>query len=545
LDWAEYAARAFEPRPYETDPAAWVRDRLGEHPWSRQVEILESVRDHPFTAVKSCHGVGKSFIASRAASWWLDSHPPGSARVVTTAPTGDQVKAILWSEINGAAVKAEQRGNPFPGRVNQTEWMIGNQLVGLGRKPSDYNQHAFQGIHARYVLVVIDEACGVLQHFWTAALSIATGEHCRVLAIGNPDDPASHFAQVCASPLWHLIKISAFDSPNFSGEAVPQALAEVLVSRSYEQTMAAEYGTGSPIYISKVLAEFPDDAEDGVVRLSKLRACCLPRDTAYTDEQLLPVELGVDVGAGGDEAVIRERRGIVVGREWRTRTRDSEELVDLIVDAINETGATRVKVDSIGVGWGIVGSLRRRRAKKQHDAVIVGVNVGEAAIAPAKYLRLRSQIWWEVGRGLSESLAWDLSQLDEDDRDRLITQLTAPKYTHDAAGRIVVEKKEDTKARIGRSPDNADALLLAFYGGSGQGSAFAAAMKKRAQADGIDVPEVARTWRDLSRERGRRRGERDDQPPAQGQCGQIPAADRGQPRRDAPGRSRAPRPPPG
>jgi hypothetical protein len=470
-----------EAERYQAHPDAWVRERLGEHLWSKQVEILASVRDNPFTAVKSCHGIGKSFVASRAATWWVDCHAPGTAVVVTTAPTGDQVKAILWSEINGAANRAADRGDPLPGQVNALEWKLRGQLVGMGRKPSDYNKHAFQGIHRRFVLVIIDEACGVLQHFWTAALAIATGIHCRVLAIGNPDDPGSHFAQVCASPLWNLIKISVFDSPNFTGERVPRDLAEVLVSRRYEQTMLSEYGAESPVYISKVLAEFPQDAEDGVVRLSKLRRCCLPPDSPRVGGQLLPVELGVDVGAGGDEAVIRERRGMVVGREWRTRTRDSEELVDLIVTAINITGATNVKVDTIGVGWGIVGSLRRRKRDGKHTATIIGVNVAESATAPAKYARLRSQIWWEIGRQLTEDGGWDFSQLEEADRDRLITQLTAPKYAMDASGRIVVEPKDETKKRIGRSPDNADALLLAFYTGAGQGSVWSAYLKERAE----------------------------------------------------------------
>ena len=44
-------------------------------------------------------------------------------------------------------------------------------------------------------------------------------------------------------------------------------------------------------------------------------------------------------------------------------------------------------------------------------------------------------------------------------------QLVAPKYHHDSSGRVVVEKKDETRKRLGRSPDNADALLLAFYRG--------------------------------------------------------------------------------
>ena len=187
-----------EAERYRADPQAWAREKLGEHLWSKQVAIAQSVRDHRRTAVQSCHGVGKSFVASRLTAWWLDIHPPGTARVVTTAPTGDQVAAILWTEINGAFAKAQARGTPFPGRINETDWKLGKQLVAFGRKPSDYNPHAFQGIHAKYVLVIIDEACGVHKQFWTAANSIATGEHCRILAIGNPDDPGSYFAQICA-----------------------------------------------------------------------------------------------------------------------------------------------------------------------------------------------------------------------------------------------------------------------------------------------------------------------------------------------------------
>lgn len=481
---------------YLADPRAWVRERLGEHLWSKQVQIAESVRDHRQTAVRSCHGVGKSFMASRLAAWWIDCHPPGSARVVTTAPTGPQVQAILWTEINGAAEKAAARGEPFPGRVNETDWKIGKKLIGIGRKPADHDENAFQGIHAKFVLVILDEACGIPKHFWTAAKSMATGHHCRILAIGNPDDPGSYFAEACDTADWPTIEISAASSPNFTGEPVPAALREVLVSHAYVEEMVREYGEESPTVLSKVHGKFPEDAKDGVVRLSKLRACARPRETQYAPEQLLPVELGVDPAAGGDQAVIRERRGILVGREWGTHTQDSEVLVDMIVDAITETGASAVKVDVIGVGWGIVGSLRRRAAEGKHRAQIIAVNVGEASTRPERYLRLRSQIWWEVGRGLSEDHGWDLSELDEDDRERLITQLTAPKYSLDASRRIVVEKKEETKKRIGRSPDNADALLLAFYGGSGQGAAFLSAMKQRARDQGIEIPAPTRTKRE-------------------------------------------------
>jgi hypothetical protein len=71
-----------------------------------------------------------------AACWWLDAHKPGEAFVVTTAPTGMQVKAILWRYIG----RMHEEHN-LPGRTNQTEWYLGNELIAVGRKPSDYRTY--------------------------------------------------------------------------------------------------------------------------------------------------------------------------------------------------------------------------------------------------------------------------------------------------------------------------------------------------------------------------------------------------------------------
>jgi hypothetical protein len=164
-------------RKYGADPVRWVRERLKQVAWSKQREILAAIRDHRKTAVRSCHGVGKSHIAAVAVAHWLDTHPPGEAFVVTTAPTAAQVRAILWRYIR----RNHKRGG-LPGRVNQTEWFIDDEIVAYGRKPADQDESAFQGIHARFVLVVIDEACGVPEQLWIAADALATNVDCRILA---------------------------------------------------------------------------------------------------------------------------------------------------------------------------------------------------------------------------------------------------------------------------------------------------------------------------------------------------------------------------
>jgi hypothetical protein len=442
---------------YAGDPVGWVRERLSQTVWSKQAEILTSIRDHRRTAVRSGHGVGKSHVASLVACWWLDTHPPGEAFVVSTAPTYAQVRAILWRYI-----RRNHKAGKLPGRVNQTEWHIDDEIVAYGRKPADHDESAFQGIHARYVLVLIDEACGVPPQLWVAADALTTNIDCRILAIGNPDNPASEFRRVCTPGSgWHTIGISAFDSPNLTGEDVPEAVRLALVSKEWVEEKRREWGEDNPLYRSKVLGEFSEEAANQVVRTSDLADCRIAPDEPREPDDLQPVELGVDVGGGGDETVIRERRGCRAGREWRAHTDRPEEIAPLILAAVRETGATNVKVDSIGVGFGVIGELRNMAGRGLHKAHISAVNVAEKASKPDKFLNLRAELWWEVGRGMSERGGWDLSGMEN--ADTTCAQLLEPRWDVDPQGRIRVEPKDDIRKRLGRSPDNADALLLAFY----------------------------------------------------------------------------------
>lgn len=455
------AADLLDPKvDYLADPRRWVTDKLGEVLWSKQVEIMDSVRDNRHTAVHSCHESGKSFTASRIVGWWLDAHPAGTAFAVTTAPTGSQVRAILWREIN----RAHAKGNLI-GRTNQTEWWLGKEMLAFGRKPSDYDTEAFQGIHQRYVLVVLDEANGIPQGLWDAAETLVANESGRILAIGNPDDPASTFANVCKPGSgWKTIHIDAFDTPNFTGEYVPIEVSEQLIGPTWVEERKERWGEDSPLYISKVRGLFPPYASDSIVPWSWVQAC--QRDEGDHIQRPKPDEevvrrLGVDVGAGGDQTVIWYREGNRAMEKWQSHSADPEEVVALIMRRIRSTRATTVAIDEIGIGWGVAGFLKREisEADLSWHCEVLTVNVAESPTDREHYLNLRAEIWWDVGRENSRLHRWDLRNVDDD----TIAQLIAPKYTIKRNGLIQVEKKEDLRKRIGRSPDDADALLLAFF----------------------------------------------------------------------------------
>jgi len=447
------------------DPVAWWTDRARTEIWSKQREIIEALVVHRKVAVHSSHGPGKSFTAARATGWWLDVHPPGEAFAVTTAPTDAQVKAILWREINKMHASVGLRG-----RTNLSEWYIGNELVALGRKPSDHSPTAFQGIHARFVLVVLDEACGIPKDLWDSASTLATNVNGRMLAIGNPDDPHSEFAKICQPGSgWHVIHISTLDTPNFTGEPVSRALAEMMPSREWYEDRKLAWGEDSAIFVSKVLGQFPTEGDPFTTVPFAWATRCRYNELVPDDGD---VQAGIDVGGGGDRTVIFERRGPVAGRVETFRDTDPMRTVHRLTEKINEWGVTRAKVDSNGIGWALAGRLRELSSRHNPAGVKTGTTTHAAEVIPVnsatspaqrlarQRLNKRAELWWDVGRENSRLGLWDLSRVSDD----VIAELCQPRYEIlDSNGKIKIERKDEIIKRLKRSPDLADALLLAFY----------------------------------------------------------------------------------
>jgi len=452
-------------RNYKKDPARWARERAAVDLWSKQREIIESVRDNPQTSVHSCHAIGKSFVAATTVAWWLDVHPVGEAFVVTTAPTDKQVKAVLWREINRLHTRAG-----LAGRTNLSEWYIGKELVAFGRKPADQDPTAFQGIHARYVLLVLDEACGIPKDLWDAGSSIVSNEHSRTLAIGNPDDPFGEFAANCHKGSgWNVIHVGYRHTPNFTGEKVSEIVKDSLISPRWVEERRKKWGQGSAIFTSKCEGNFPLEGTSGTIPYAWAIAC---RDLELPASEHDIAEGGIDVGAGGDRTVLRERRGMRAGREEVFVDADPMRTVGRLVEKIVEWGLTRVKIDSIGIGWALAGRLAElssvhnvagaQHGETTHSAEVVKVNFGERPTEgkEKRFLNKRAEVYWEVGRELSRLKRWDLGEVDDD----VIAELTVSTYEiMDSFGKIKIEPKDKIIERLGESPDRAEALLLAFF----------------------------------------------------------------------------------
>ena len=253
-------------RAIERDAVGFCREGLGFEAWSKQAEILRSLRDHQRTAVRSCHGSGKTAVAARAVCWFLAAHP--RSRVVTTAPTWTQVKNLLWREI---AIAYRQADGFIDGTLSDARLELDSDWVALGL--STDRPERFQGHHAEHLLLVVDEASGVAEPIYESAEGFLTTPGSRVLLIGNPTRPSGSFHRAFHSEraLWNTVAIRAFDMPAFTGETVSPEVSRRLVSREWVETAKRRWGETSPLYQVRVLGAFPTETDDTVCSLGEVR----------------------------------------------------------------------------------------------------------------------------------------------------------------------------------------------------------------------------------------------------------------------------------
>lgn len=448
--------------PYRDDPVGFVTEFLGEQVWSKQRDILESVRDNKRTAVPACHAPGKTWLAARIISWWVTVHPAESVRVVTTATTFRQVRGVLWPHI-----RRLHSDHDLPGEVLMTEWQIDGIPVADGFSPADHNESAVQGIHAENLLVVVDEAGGISSTIGQALEALMTGGHTRLLLLGNPptDQMGSWFERACNSTLYNVIPIDAYSTPNFTGEEVGE-WATNLVDRAWVDDVVREFGEDSPFVQARVHARFPRNVSNAVAPIDWIEAALT--DTPGGEG---PIRLGVDVAAdGGDEFVIARADGMNVHIVHSSKGNDSAVTVaGTILDQIGRaqsdqaargvSGPVRVKIDAIGVGWGVASILKEWGEEGRHAATIIPVNVAERAYDSMKFANQRAEMWWTL-RTLLDPNDPELSLAVDH---RTVAQLAAPTYRSNSTGRIQIESKADMKRRGVSSPDRAEAVLLAVF----------------------------------------------------------------------------------
>ena len=370
--------------------------------------------------------------------WFMCSFPP--AIVITTAPTDRQVRHLLWGELRQAHGESPV---PLGGEILQQEWKYRPDWYAIGFTSREYDPHRFQGFHGENILVIVDEANGVGSEIWYSIRGILTSANAKLLAIGNPHKPEGEFYDAFREGRGERFAISCMDSPNVkAGDTVIPGL----VTREAVDEMIADYGRDSPIVQSRVFGEFPEESEDQLIPLAWVERA-VERDVPLYGE----LGVGVDVARfGSDETAFAVRHGDKILAIDAVRKLDTKEVANRTAGYVAQHNCQWFAVDEVGVGAGVLDNL------VHENFHAVGVNVGEAAEDGNLFANKRAELWWRLRQRFENG---DISIPNDP---QLHGQLTSVRYGYDGRGHIVIEKKEALKRRGLRSPDRAEAVLMAF-----------------------------------------------------------------------------------
>jgi hypothetical protein len=425
--------------------------------------------------VRAGHNVGKSFLAACMVNWWFDAYQPGVC--LTTAPTDRQVKDILWKEIR--TIRSKETGlsrDVFPGpKACRMETSPIHFAHGFTARDGD----RFQGHHSPAVMIVFDEAEGVAPIFWEASEAMLGGGHFAFLAVYNPTSQSGPTADAERSGHYHLVTMSALDHPNIAAELAgepvryPSAIRLSRLREMLEQWSAPAASLDVPGAV-RLGDRFYVPGPVARARLLGVRPVAgfnavwpewvFDQAVQRVLPEAGPLQIGCDVARFGDDfTAIHVRRGGVSLHHEAANGWGVDQTVERLRQIVFEQAARAsidprrvpVAVDDIGVGGGVRDVLR------SHHCNAIGINVAREAPNPEEYPNLRSALWF----GLADEAARgnvSFARLPQFVLTDIRRELTAPTYTLDVRGRRQVESKDQTKERIKRSPDNADAVLLAF-----------------------------------------------------------------------------------
>ena len=426
-------------------------------------------------AVRSCNGAGKTFTAAIVILWWLMSYD--DAIVITTAPSERQVREILWRELRNLYMPVRDK---IGGKLTRTRLEFGPKRYAYGF--STNTEDRFQGFHSGNILVIVDEASGVDEFIFNAIRGVITAKNSKLLIIGNPHGYAGTFYDAFHKnrKQFQTIHISAFDLPAFKTAGITEESIKNIEYPDPEQDLNDDpdefhdddhpeppeqtFGLSSPqwaldlfndvgpqssVYQTRVLGQFPEEADDTLIPLRDVEAAVNRQSPIPPDTK--PV-MGVDVARfGNDKTVIIIRQGPRVIYIDELRKSDIVNTTGAAITAALKYKVKDIIIDEIGVGAGVLDNLK---ADKRFNAQ--GLNGSNSPSNNEKYLNLRA----EVFDGLRQRFADGDISLPNDPE--LISQIASLTYKYNARGQLQLESKDQIRSTGRQSPDKADAIAIAF-----------------------------------------------------------------------------------
>lgn len=435
---------------WKEHPSVFMRELFQTEPDAWQADVLEAFPHHPRMALQACKGPGKT--ATLAVLGWNFLLTRRHPKVAATSISGDNLRDNLWAEMAKWRQKAPILQQLFEWTSTriffkqhpETWFMSARTWPRSGNSEAQANTLA--GLHADYILFILDESGGIPDSVMVAAdAALSSCIEGHILQAGNPtnlEGPLYRAARSGAAKdgRWHVTEITGDpDDPKRS----PRVHVE------WARDMINEFGIDDNWVRVNVLGKFPTSSFNSLISIEDVEAAQKRSYREYDYDSLAKI-LGIDVARqGDDQSVIVPRQGLQMFTAKKYRGLNGIQGGTIAARVWDEFGADACFVDATG-GFGFPWIEQLQRLGKSP----IPVGFAERASKPERFYNRRSEMAFNLVEWIKGGGALPPSQ-------DLVKALVGTTYTH-KNDRLLLEEKSQIKARLGFSPDEFDAAILTF-----------------------------------------------------------------------------------
>lgn len=505
--------------PYKDDLVRFGREILGHRYWAGQEAVLRRVIEKRFVTLRKARKTGGTFAAADLALGFLVTRP---SVVICLAPTDRQVRWNMFQKIRSAKARAKTE---LPGeagirsiQISEDWFMLGiatrdpENILGFhagielddndfepelpdededdqepGDAPEPLAGTVFEFLKEHKaiaqmndLLFIADEANGIEPPIFTGLSGSLSGDNVYMLMQANPlmsADAEHAYAQSFTNrddQQWWRIHIGCdepADDPVPSDECF-HSIPERWLSRKWIEQRRQEWGENSPPFQAFCMGCFTTGiAEYQIIPLDLLKGAS--RFDLPDDEHVESRHIGADVAGAesgkGDWCVAVLTISGVVACVHKWQESDTMATIDKLLALSVEWGlpdrpipASNIHIDATGLGKTMLDRIRQRGLPI--DAIDFGGRPRydwKHITGEAKFRDRKSELYWVQRRLLQEGLSIIPIKYQE-----LWRQLQWQTWKPVARGGETVmgmrESKDEIRKRYGRSPDEADACVIAL-----------------------------------------------------------------------------------
>ena len=279
----------------------------------------------------------------------------------------------------------------------------------------------------------------------------------KAFAISTPGEPSGQFFDI------HNKKVG-YEDWLVRHVKVEEAIAAGRISAKWVRQRARQWGVDSSLFQNRVLGEFADMTEEGVIPLSWIRLANKRWSNWYAKGGAIAIHtgkqsMGVDVARSGEAKTVLALRNALCISGIHVYSKLPLTSIAGHIQALARGRYIHIETDG-GLGAGVYDILKEDGVPLLRPITVNGATHIRDKSGELGFENVRAAMWWNM-RELLDPVNGEEVMLPP--IDLLTGDLSTPRWNMKRNAIVCLESKVNIELRIGRSTDYGDAVCLAFW----------------------------------------------------------------------------------